>query len=136
VLFLSSVDSITTNKTYIHEKHLLLGILWEGDLEIHTNKERMSHSAFGERILHGDTITGILFGQLFQTDPISHNSWVIKEYQCSYLRPVYIGDVIKGVFLKIQEEIEDSAVIFKYEGLNQKNEIVTSGNITISLRGE
>lgn len=126
-------NSLITEKKSIKESHLIMGILWEGDLELHTNKERMINNPFGERIIHGDTITAILFGMLFHTKPLINFQWRIDKFQCSYVRPVYINDIIFGVFNNISQDTEQGVFEFEFEGYKQNDELVSTGKLFISL---
>ena len=47
---LKQTDSLT-----ISETHLLIPMIWEGDLSIHSNVPEMKQSLFKDIILHGDT---------------------------------------------------------------------------------
>jgi acyl dehydratase len=113
------------------EEKLILGILWEGDLELHTNKELMSKSSFGERIVHGDTVTTLMTSLFLQTQPISTFNWRIKQVSCSFLRPVYIYDEIMGRYTLTKIESDDH-YSFEYQVINKNDEMVSSGTITIA----
>lgn len=53
---MSMKDIQHSTSTYtIKESHLLLPMIWEGDLNIHSNVEMMRNSKFNDIILHGDT---------------------------------------------------------------------------------
>lgn len=129
-------QSLITEKKPIKESDLIMGILWEGDLELHTNKERMINNPFGERIIHGDSITAILFGLLFSTNPLTKYKWYIDKYQCSYRRPVYINDIIFGKFSNVNQDRERGVLEFEFEGFKQNDELVSSGKLSISLEEE
>lgn len=45
-----------TGQLKITENHLLLPMIWEGNLNIHSNMPLMESSRFKSVILHGDTI--------------------------------------------------------------------------------
>ena len=126
-------NSLVTEKKIIKESHLIMGILWEGDLELHTNKERMINNPFGDRIIHGDTIIAMLFGMLFRTSPLTKSQWRIDKFQCSYVRPVYINDFIFGVFNNISQDNEQGALEFDFKGYKQNDELVSTGKLYISL---
>lgn len=56
---------IETEAIIFSERDLLLGILWEGDHQLHTNKPGMKETPFGTTIAHGNTVTSKILGQFF-----------------------------------------------------------------------
>ena len=58
-----------TEDRTILERDLILGFLWEGDSQIHSDKEMMKESQFGERIMHGNSVTSMALGMFFYFNP-------------------------------------------------------------------
>lgn len=119
-----------TEKKELTEKDLLLGILWEGDLELHTNKERMKTNSFGERIFHGDTILSIILG-LFQNNIPQLE---IVEFTSAYKQPVFIGESIWGSFRLVEKN--DTSVHFEFVGLKENEEVVSTGTVKLIKGGD
>ncbi len=127
-------QTLTSVKRPFTERNMILSILWEGDLEIHTNKELMSDSTFGQRIVHGDAVTTMVAGLLFHTAPFSSTKWNIEILTCSYQQPVFIDDVITGIFTVSAKEIintDSYKFCFDYQAMKNGEVVVSTGTITI-----
>jgi acyl dehydratase len=88
-----------TEERVFSERDLLLGILWEGDCQLHTNGPGMVKTPFGSTIVHGNSVTSMVLGQLFRSHFKSTEKISVKELNINYLAPVHVGDLIKGVFM-------------------------------------
>lgn len=122
---------LETSRVQMKEQHLGFAIMWEGDLELHTNKEKMKQSFFGERILHGDTVTAILLSSLQNVEPFSKGNWKIIRFHCSYQAPVYIGEQIWGEFTLVENQ-QNSYLTFQYKGWKGTRKLVSTGEVTLS----
>jgi acyl dehydratase len=87
-----------TQERVFSERDLLLGILWEGDAQLHTNEPGMAKTPFGSTIVHGNSVTSMVLGQLFRNHFKSAEKITVKELDVNYLAPVHVGDKVKGVF--------------------------------------
>jgi acyl dehydratase len=128
---------LKTEKCPVTERKMILGILWEGDLELHTNKERMIQSSFGERIVHGDAVTALVTGLFLHSEPFSLFKWKIENIECAYLRPVYIDDEITGYFEVTEKIMSNSGSCqfrFAFKAMKSNEEVVSSGHVSIALK--
>lgn len=71
-----------TRTLNITESHLLIPMIWEGDLNIHSNVEWMKNSNFNNIILHGDTSLSIAIHLIEQhiEKSISYDT-VVSKYK-------------------------------------------------------
>ena len=106
-----TAEEIETGKIYettevvFSEEDLIVGILWEGDLEIHTNMEQMKTSVFGERIVHGDSVAAKAIGQILNFDIFKWaTTFDLKMAKYSFLSPVYIDDNLGVSFMVESKE--------------------------------
>lgn len=99
--------------------HLLIPIIWEGDLRLHTDKVHMKNSLFKQNIIHGDTTINLTV-HLIRThlrQPIQ-----IVTMKNKFLKAVYIEDEIYVEYL-----LEASTVL--YTTFNQHGEQVLEGEL-------
>ena len=80
-----------TSALLITESHLLLPIIWEGDLNLHSNEPLMRQSQFQNIILHGDTIFSLAIALVEKQEA---KLTFINEFDTTYKRSVTIGDEI------------------------------------------
>ena len=114
-----------TNQLEITEYHLLLPMIWEGDLNLHSNKPIMENSSFRQIILHGDTIFHLATSLIEkQESPFTH----IQQFSNSYKKSVSVGDTIHSTY-ELKCELVNSCV---YKG---KDEWVMEGSLTFSKEG-
>ncbi len=127
---------IETEAIIFSERDLLLGILWEGDHQIHTNKPGMKETPFGSTIAHGNTVTSKILGQFIRTQYRSSEEITVKELRMSYLAPVRVGDSIKGIFEEEQIIHLDASVekYLAFEIIKNEHTPVCKGKITIVVR--
>jgi acyl dehydratase len=127
---------LETEEKVFSERDLLLGILWEGDAQLHTNKPGMAKTPFGSTIVHGNSVTSMAIGQLFHTHFRSVKKIRVREMNISYLAPVHVGDVIKGVF-DIEERHKNSndseILTMTFEVIKNQQSPVSKGKITIEI---
>lgn len=89
----------TADETVYTERELILGILWEGDLEIHSNAELMKTNAFGRPIAHGDGGAAKSAAQLLKMDLFQDKDAIrFKKIGAAYVSPTYVGDRITFKF--------------------------------------
>ena len=125
---------IETEAIIFSERDLLLGILWEGDHQIHTNKLGMKETPFGSTIAHGNTVTSKILGQFIRTQFGSNEEINVKEIRMSYLAPVRVGDSIKGIFEVEEQNIDLDATVEKclaFEIIKDEQTPVCRGKMTI-----
>ena len=122
--------AIKTPKVKIEEKHFVLGVLWEGDLELHSNQVKTKHSFFGERILHGDTVISILFAAFGRQ--VYEGKVDISHFQAAYQLPVYLNDLIWGEFLlKENSSKATDLYTFSFDGFKGEGDKICTGQIHI-----
>ncbi|NME06958.1 hypothetical protein HF876_14110 [Psychrobacillus sp. BL-248-WT-3] len=114
-----------TNQLEITEYHLLLPMIWEGDLNLHSNKPFMENSSFRHFILHGDTIFNLAICLIEkQESPFTH----ILEFESSYKRSVTVGDKIYVIY-----ELKGELLSFHVYKLEE--EMVMEGSLIFCDKG-
>lgn len=129
-------QAFMTDETPFSERNLILGILWEGDLQIHSDSEAMITHPFGAKIVHGSSVASVALGLLFKMYPIAGTRIGLKEIHCSYVKPVYVEDNIKAYFkVTSREEISDNTVhlAFNFDIFKNDKDLVCKGDIVISI---
>jgi len=125
-----------TEEKLFTERDLLLGILWEGDAQLHTNSPGMAKTPFGSTIVHGNSVTSMVLGQLLRVYFKSTENIKIRELNVSYHAPVHVGDFVKGVFvLEEQQKHLSNPVILRMniEVLMNIQNRVSKGTISIEV---
>jgi acyl dehydratase len=127
---------IETEEKLFSEKDLLLGILWEGDAQLHTNRPGMKETPFGSTIVHGNSVTSMVLGQLFNSHFRSAEKVIVKELSVNYLAPVHVGDFIKAIF-EVEEQISNSntskKLTMSFEVIKNEQTRVSKGKMTIEI---
>lgn len=128
---------IETAETEFKEDKLLIGILWEGDLEIHTNASAASTTPFGACIAHGDSVLAISLGSLFKTKPLFGLRVELQKVCCSFTGPVYVGDVLKARFeiTKAYSRENDNIVEADFITVKNGHTPVLSGKCSVVVHG-
>jgi len=125
-----------TEEKLFTERDLLLGILWEGDSQLHTNSHGMAKTPFGSTIVHGNSVTSMVLGQLLRVYFKSAANIKIRELNVSYHAPVHVGDFVKGVFVLDEQHknLSDSEIMrMNFEVLKNKQTRVSKGTISIEV---
>lgn len=135
-------EKIETGKMYeaaetvFSEEDLLLGILWEGDLEIHSNMELMKADVFGERIVHGDSVAAKAIGLIMNSACFKGATRLdLKGAEYSFLSPVYIDDRLRVSFMvdskESKGEIKEWQFNIKFEVFKSvpEGQIVSKGEL-------
>ncbi|KHF41721.1 MaoC family dehydratase [Halalkalibacter okhensis] len=89
---------------------------------IHFDKQAAKNAGFSERVVHGMMTMGISTKLIA---PWLTNHWSIKEFESSFLHPLFIGDS-----LTISGEIYErtcSQVRISFKGVNQEGQVIISG---------
>jgi acyl dehydratase len=125
-----------TEEKVFSERDLLLGILWEGDCQLHTNRPGMVKTPFGSAIVHGNSVTSMVLGQFLKNHFKSKGKISIKELNINYLGPVHVGDRVKGVFsLDDRQQCSKGPERMKidFEVFKNKETRVSKGTISIEI---
>ncbi len=120
------------------ERDLILGILWEGDAQLHTNVPGMEKTPFGTTIVHGNSVTSKIIGRLFSAHFDSVEKIVINEIDVAYLGAVHVGDTIQGRF-RI-DNLESPAgrpkmLSMTFEVTKNGQEVVSKGSMRVEAAG-
>jgi len=127
---------LETEERLFSERDLLLGILWEGDAQLHTNRPGMAKTPFGSTIVHGNSVTSMVLGQLLRVHFKSAEKIRIRELTVNYLAPVHVGDAVKGVFvLEESHKISDDSKMLRmnFEILKNQQTRVSQGSVSIEM---
>lgn len=115
-----------TEDLVITDLHLLLPIIWEGDLNIHSNEPYMKKTSFKNVILHGDTMFSLATALVEKKESPFFS---IYEYETTFKRSVTIGDTI-FVEYSITSMEKQKKLIFSV--FKNSDELVMDGSLLFS----
>ncbi len=128
---------LETQEQLFTERNLLMGILWEGDSQLHTNGPGMAKTPYGTTIVHGNSVTSMVIGQLLRFHVGAAEKIRISEINIVYLAAIHVGDRIKGVFT-IEERNKYSngseILTMTFEVIRNEQTIVSKGKMTIEIK--
>jgi len=75
-----------------------MGILWEGDSQLHTNAPGMAKTPFGSPIVHGNSVTSMVIGELLRTHFTCREKITVLQLNAGYVGAVHVADRIRGIF--------------------------------------
>lgn len=125
-----------TEEIIFPEKNLILGFLWEGDLQIHSNSQVMAGHPFGDKIVHGSSVVSMTLGLFLKMEPIGDAVAKLQEINTSYVNPVYVEDAIKARFqIDSKQQVSDNAVsiAFHFNIFVNAKDLVCKGDAVMSL---
>ncbi|WP_277585315.1 MaoC/PaaZ C-terminal domain-containing protein [Psychrobacillus antarcticus] len=120
----------TTSTLLITESHLLLPIIWEGDLNLHSNEPLMRQSQFQNIILHGDTVFSLAIA-LVEKQEVEFT--FINEFDTIYKRSVTLGDKI---FVEYNMIIIDRHRKLEFLAYKNDRELVMEGTLLTTSENE
>ena len=108
--------------------------------QIHTDAHYAANYAFGERIAHGLLVQSIATGLAVLTGFIEGTVLAFRELDCTFSRPVKIGDTIH-VELEIVElqplpRLGGGSAKMKYRILNHEKAVVQRGHWTMLIKSQ
>ncbi len=126
---------IETEERIFSERDLLYGILWEGDAQLHTNAPGMAKTPFGATIVHGNSVTSMVVGQLLRSRFKTAEKVMVTELDISYVGAVHVGDRVRGRFEPLQEEQGKKGEILRmnFEVLKNEGTRVSKGTVAIQI---
>lgn len=127
---------LETPEKLFSERNLLMGILWEGDAQLHTNKPGMEKTPFGTTIVHGNSVASIAIGQLFHTFLGEASKIRIIEMNVNFVGSVSVGDFIKGVFTIEGQQIRQNnseTLTMIFDIFKNKQTVVHKGKMSIEI---
>lgn len=116
----------TTEYLSITESHLLMPIIWEGDLNIHSNVPLMKNSLFQDIILHGDTVFSLAISLIEKQESTIIE---IDEFEARYLKSLTVGDEI---YSQYETVVEGEQVKLNFSVFNKKEELIIEGFVGYS----
>lgn len=119
-----------TSALLITESHLLLPIIWEGDLNIHSNELLMKQSRFQNIILHGDTVFSLAIALVERQEA---RFTFLYEFDTIYKRSVTIGDKIFVEYNMVIMEQQRKLGFLVYKN---DRELVMEGTLLITSENE
>jgi len=127
-----------TEEKIFTERDLLLGILWEGDCQLHTNRPGMAKTPFGSTIVHGNSVTSMVLGRFLKHTLKVSKQFSLKELEVNYLAPVHIGDLVKGFFvLENRNSFSHRQMLnLSFEIFKNKEVCVSKGTVLIEVDAE
>jgi len=126
----------TTKEKVFPEKNLILGMMWEGDLQIHSDSQVMAAHPFGDRIVHGTSVTSMALGLLFKMEPMARDRIQLKEVNCTHVKPVYVEDVIHACFeITSKQKMDDGTehLTFNFDIFKNDKDLVSKGSVIIAV---
>ncbi len=126
---------IETEERVFSERDLLYGILWEGDSQLHTNGPGMAKSPFGATIVHGNSVTSMVVGQLLRSRFKAAGKVTLKELNISYVGAVHVGDRVRGIFEPLQEGEGKKGEVLRmnFEVLKNEGARVSKGTLALQI---
>jgi 3-hydroxybutyryl-CoA dehydratase len=127
-------DEASVSKTFTSEAVIDFAILTGDQNPIHVNEEAGKASIFGARVVHGAFVSS-LFSRVLGTQ-LPGTGCIYLQQNCSFRRPVFIGDTINAT-VKVIEKIEEKGFV-KLETIayNQKGEKVIVGDALLKPRSK
>tara|TARA_B100000809_G_C14994296_1_gene479146 strand:+ start:147 stop:593 length:447 start_codon:yes stop_codon:yes gene_type:complete len=127
-----SVGRTITN----HDVLTYAGITGDNN-EVHTNEEFAKNTPFKKRIAHGLLIVGIASGLTQRLGIFNRSAMAALDLQWTFKAPVAIGDTIH-IRVTIENMRETSKgdrgiVTRRYDVLNQRDEVVQTGNFVVMM---
>lgn len=99
--------------------------------QIHTDAEFAKTTPFGQRIAHGLLVLSIATGQVAQIGIIEGTVIAFRDLTWKFSKPVFIGDTVhvnsEVISLKPLARLRGGSVVLKVRVLNQRDEVVASG---------
>ena len=109
--------------------YLFAGIT--GDLNpLHVNKVEAEKMMFGERVVHGMLTASYISTVIASKLP--GPGTVYMEQNSRFLKPVFLGDTVTAR-VEIEELLDRGKAKLRTTVMNQKGEIVVSGNALVKL---
>lgn len=106
--------------------------------QLHTNREYAKASPFGERIAHGLLVVAIATGLTAQMGLFDGTGLALLGLDWKFKGPVLLNDTIRFRMTiqskKATSKPDRGVVVRRYEMLNQRNEVVQDGTITLMVR--
>lgn len=120
-----------------HDVMTFAGI--SGDFnQLHTDDEFAKATPFGTRIAHGVLVLGIATGLTQRMGLFDGSALALLGLEWDFKAPVKINDTVRLRMtisgLRESKKGERGIVVRDYEILNQRNEIVQTGKITVMIR--
>ncbi len=126
---------IETEERIFSERDLLYGILWEGDAQLHTNVPGMAKTPFGATIVHGNSVTSMVVGQLLRSHFRGAERAALRELKISYVGAVHVGDRVRGIFEPLYEGPGKKGEILRmnFEVLKNEGTRVSKGTLAVQI---
>jgi acyl dehydratase len=126
---------IETKEKVFSEKDLLMGILWEGDSQLHTNAPGMAKTPFGSTIVHGNSVTSMVIGELLRTHFTCKEKITVLQLNASYAGAVHVAERIRGIFEITGKRQGKRGEILEmnFEVLKNGESRVSKGTISIEI---
>ncbi len=124
---------IITEERVFSERDLLYGILWEGDSQLHTNGPGMAKTPFAATIVHGNSVTSMVVGQLLRSRFPAAKKVTVRELNISYVGAVHVGDRVRGIFEPLGRGGSGEIVRMNFEILKNEGTRVSKGTLALDI---
>jgi len=105
--------------------------------QLHTNAEMAKGTIFGQRLAHGALILAMTTGLINRMGVIEGTAIAFLGLTWKFSKPVFIGDTIWAHLKAVKKRAvgaEAGMVITQVSVVNQKDEVVESGELTVMVR--
>jgi acyl dehydratase len=137
-------DDFTLDEEYVSpgrtitETDVIMFAGLSGDYnQLHTNIEVAKSSVFGQRLAHGALIFSMVTGLINRMGVIEGTAIALTSFSWKFSKPVFIGDTIWAHLKAIKKRAvgaEAGMVIAQITVVNQKDEVVESGELTVMVK--
>src|SRR5262245_45932360 len=130
---------LTTRARTIAEADVLLFAGLAGDFNpLHVDEEFAAATEFGTRLAHGPLVLSIAIGLMSQLNLIDGTALALLDLKWDFKGPVKIGDTIHArvtpVTARPTQKPGRGVVTLKFDVLNQRDETVQTGSITLLMK--
>lgn len=131
-------EEYTSPGRTVTEADIVMFCALSGDwTEIHSNVEFAQSSFFGQRLAHGALVFSIATGLVTRLGVIEGTAIAFAGMTWKFAKPVFIGDTIRVTLKALKKRAlsaEAGMVIAAVSIVNQKDEVVESGEWTVMVR--
>ncbi len=96
---------------------------------LHMDDSYAGKTQFGNRIVHGVLLTGIISGMLGTRLP--GLGTIARDMSAKFRRPAYVGETVKATIELIQKKERLGLCIFKYKVKNEDDELIVKGKAKV-----
>jgi acyl dehydratase len=132
-------DEFITPARTVTEAEVTLFAALSGDYNrLHTDAEYAAQGPFGERIAHGLLGLSIVIGLAYRTEIDPDGALAFLGLSWKFSGPIRFGDTIHAIIqiasMRPTRALDRGIIVQATQLLNQRGEVVQSGELTMMLR--